>query len=135
VGKKMKNSPASTEQMSKIVKAGKEILILSLILKHPISGYDLIKQIYAETNVFLSQGSVYPILYTFEEAGIIRAEYEKGNMRTKMYHITPLGSELIQDEIEHFFQALNQFANLIGVSDTNNDQVLPPDNLTFEYHL
>jgi DNA-binding PadR family transcriptional regulator len=135
VGKKMKNSSTSTEHMSKVVKAGKEILILSLISKQPMSGYDLIKQIFAETNVFLSQGSVYPILYTFEEAGIIRAEYEKGNMRSKVYHITSLGSELVQDEIEHFFQALNQFANLMGVSDTNNDQVLPPDTLTLENHL
>jgi DNA-binding PadR family transcriptional regulator len=115
--------------MSKIIKAGKEILILSLISKHPMSGYDLMKQICVETNVFLSQGTIYPVLYSFEEAGIIRAEYEKGNMRTKIYRITSLESEVAQDETDHFFQALNQFANLIGVRDTSNDQVLPPDVL------
>jgi DNA-binding PadR family transcriptional regulator len=126
VGKKMKIPFGGTECMSKIIRAGKEILILSLISKRPMSGYDLIKQIYVETNVFLSQGTIYPILYSFEEAGIIRAEYEKGNMRTKIYRITSFGSELVQDETDHFFQALNQFANLIDICDARNDLVLPP---------
>ena len=74
------------EFMSPIVKAGKELLVLSMILEHPMSGYDLIRKIFSKTSVLLSQGSVYPILYVFEEEGLLQASYRKGDMRTKIYH-------------------------------------------------
>ena len=114
----MEDCYRNAEYLPKIIKAGKEILILSMISKQSTSGYDLIKQICAETNVFLSQGTVYPILYSFEEAGIIRVEYEKGDMRSKIYHITPPGKEIVHDEIDHLVQALNQFINLIDAEVT-----------------
>ena len=101
------------EFMPQIIKAGKELLILSMISKQPMSGYDLIKKIYAETNVLLSQGTLYPILYIFEGASILKAQYEMGNIRTKIYRLTPQGREIAQDKIDNFIQALNHFIKLI----------------------
>jgi len=101
------------EFAAQIAKAGKEILILSILSEQPMSGYDLIKKIYTETNVLLGQGTVYPILYMFEEADILKAEYGKGNMKTKIYHLTPHGREIAQDKIDNFVQALIHFINLI----------------------
>jgi len=49
--------------MPQIVKSGKELLILSIISKQPMSGYNLIKKIFTETSVFLGHGTVYLILY------------------------------------------------------------------------
>ena len=103
----------SKEFMPQIIKAGKDILILSMISKRPMSGYDLIKKIFTETSVLLSQGTVYPILYSFEEEDILKVEYERGDMRTKMYHLTPQGMEIAQDKIDHFVQALNHFMELL----------------------
>ena len=101
------------ESMHQIVKSGKELLILSMILEHPMSGYDLIKKIFFKTSVLLGQGAVYPILYSFEEAGILQAAYGKGDMRTKIYNITPQGREIAEDKIDHFVQAFNHFITLI----------------------
>jgi DNA-binding PadR family transcriptional regulator len=108
--------------MPQIVKSGKELLILSIISKEPMSGYDLIKNIFRETDVLLNQGTVYPILYLLEEADILKAEYGRGNMRTKMYRITPQGREIAQYKIDHFVQALNHFIKLID-PEANNHHV------------
>ena len=111
----MGNIPSKNcnEFIAHIVKSGKELLILSMILEHPMSGYDLIKKIFFKTSVLLGQGSVYPILYSFEEEDILKVEYERGDMRTKMYHVTPHGREIAQDKIDHFVQAFNHFITLI----------------------
>jgi DNA-binding PadR family transcriptional regulator len=119
------------ESMPHIVKSNKELLILSMIFEHPVSGYDLIKKIFFKTNVLLSQGTVYPILYSLEEADILQAEYGRGDMRTKIYHITPQGREIAQDKIDHFVQALSHFITLIDAEaidpcsrHVNNDPAL-----------
>ena len=101
------------EFMPQIVKSSKELLVLSMILEHPMSGYDLIKKIMIKTDVLLSQGTVYPILYSFEEADILQAEYGKSDMRKKIYHLTPQGKEIAQDKIDHFVQAFNHFITVI----------------------
>jgi DNA-binding PadR family transcriptional regulator len=99
--------------MIHIVKAGKELLILSMIFKQPMSGYDIIKKIYTETTVLLDQGTVYPIIYMLEEDDIIKHEFGIGDTRTKIYRLTPKGEKIAQDRIDNFAQALNYFINLI----------------------
>jgi len=118
------------EFMDHIVKSGKELLILSMILEHPMSGYDLIKKIFFKTSVLLGQGAVYPILYLFEEAGILQAAYGKGDMRTKIYHITPQGREIAEDKIDRFVKDAYNFITLIdsksmhhSICDIDNDPV------------
>jgi PadR family transcriptional regulator PadR len=108
------------EFMPQIVKAGKDLLVLSMISKQPMCGYDLIKNIFRETDVLLNQGTVYPILYILEEADILKAEYGMGNMRTKIYRITPQGREIAQDKIDNFVQALNHFIKLINPEASNH---------------
>src|SRR5271157_83504 len=116
----MGNIPSKNcnEFIAHIVKSGKELLILSMILEHPMSGYNLIKKIFFKPSVLLGQGSVYPILYSFEEAGILQAAYGKGDMRTKIYDITPMGREIAQDKIGHFVQASNCFVTLLDAEAT-----------------
>ena len=76
-------------------------------------GYDLIKEIFLKCNVFLSQGTVYPILYTLEEEGVLHAEYSKGDMRSKKYSLTPKGREIAQKDIKEFIKAMEQLSALI----------------------
>ncbi len=53
--------------IDRIIKTNREIFILYSLLERQMCGYDLIKEIFLKCNVFLSQGTVYPILYTLEE--------------------------------------------------------------------
>ncbi len=98
--------------VEKLVKASKSIILLSMLSEKPRSGYDLIKGIFLISNVFLSQGTIYPILYTFEEEGIIEARYQKTDTRSKIYHITPAGEECLQNMVQDFSDAL-QFVEKI----------------------
>jgi DNA-binding PadR family transcriptional regulator len=91
----------------KIIKSNREIFIMSYLLEAPMCGYDIIKKIFIEYNVFLSQGAVYPILYSLEEEKLLYAEYDKGDMRSKKYSLTPRGREIVQTNITEFKSAIN----------------------------
>lgn len=99
--------------MERIVKSNREIIVLSALMNGSICGYDLIKEILIKSNVFLSQGSVYPILYSLEEEGILRAEFSKGDMRAKKYSFTPEGRNIAQRKLEEFVRAMEDTLQLI----------------------
>ena len=92
--------------VDRIVKANREIFVLFVLANKPMCGYDVIKEIFSRCNVFLSQGNVYPILYSLEEEGILRAEFTKGNMRSKLYFIAPEQRETVQNKIDLFVKAM-----------------------------
>jgi PadR family transcriptional regulator PadR len=99
--------------VDRIVKINREIFILSILLDKRMCGYDLIKEIFLKCNVFLSQGTVYPILYSLEEEGILRAEFSKGDMRSKRYYFTTEGREIAEKKIEEFARAMDYVSALI----------------------
>lgn len=96
-----------------IVKSNIEIVVLSMLSERPMSGYDIIKEIFSKYNVFLSQGTVYPLLYSLKEDGILQAEFRKGDMRTKIYHPTVEGAKIIENKIEEFIKANEQILSSV----------------------
>jgi DNA-binding PadR family transcriptional regulator len=96
-----------------IIKSHLEIIVLSMLAEISISGYDLIKEIFARYNVFLSQGTVYSLLYCLKDEGIIRAEFAKGDMRTKRYSATQEGKQIIEKRIDEFIEAEEYILNSI----------------------
>jgi DNA-binding PadR family transcriptional regulator len=105
--------------LARNIKANKEIIILSIVSKEPICGIDLIKAIFRAANVFLSSGTVYPILYSFGDAGILQVKHETGDMRTKMYSITPKGKESLHKKIEYLARATTFVNDLVSRMDEN----------------
>ncbi len=101
------------KNVERIVKANREILVLSTLMNRSICGYDLIKEILIKSNVFLSQGSVYPILYSLEEEGILFAEFSKGDMRAKKYSFTPEGRIIAQRKLAEFVRAMEDTLELV----------------------
>lgn len=99
--------------IDRIIKANREVFILSSLLDRQMCGYDLIKEIFSKCDVFLSQGTVYPILYTLEEEGLLHAEYSKGDMRSKKYSLTDRGREIAEKDVEFFSKALEQISLLV----------------------
>lgn len=99
--------------IDRIIKANREVFILSSLLERQMCGYDLIKEIFSKCDVFLSQGTVYPILYTLEEEGLLHAEYSKGDMRSKKYSLTTRGREIAEKDVEFFSKALEQISLLV----------------------
>jgi PadR family transcriptional regulator PadR len=99
--------------VDRIIKTNREIFIMSSLLEKQMCGYDIIKEIFSRCDVFLSQGTVYPILYTLEEEGMLHAEYSKGDMRSKKYSLTPRGREAAEKDVEDFAKALEQVSFLV----------------------
>jgi DNA-binding PadR family transcriptional regulator len=100
--------------VDRIVKANGEIFVLHVLANKPMCGYDVIKEIFLSCSVLLSQGNVYPILHPLEEKGILRAEFTKGNMRSKLYFIVPEQRETIQKKVDLFVKAMDDLAHMIA---------------------
>ncbi len=99
--------------IDRIIKTNREVFIMSSLLEKQMCGYDIIKEVFSRCDVFLSQGTVYPILYTLEEEGLVHAEYSKGDMRSKKYSLTPLGREIAEKDILDFSRALEHISILL----------------------
>jgi len=99
--------------VDRIIKTNREVFIMFSLLDKQMCGYDIIKEIFSRCDVFLSQGTVYPILYTLEEEGMLHAEYSKGDMRSKKYSLTPRGREAAEKDVEDFAKALEQVSFLV----------------------
>ncbi|MFA4956186.1 MAG: response regulator [Candidatus Methanoperedens sp.] len=98
-------------RLEDIVKNHLEIIILKMISTRPMCGYDLIKEIFADYNVLLSQGTVYPFLYSLKVEGILHAEFMKGDMRTKRYSPTQEGKQMIEKKFNDFIKAEEYILN------------------------
>jgi DNA-binding PadR family transcriptional regulator len=96
-----------------IVKAHLEIIILSMLIEKSMCGYDLIKEIFSRYKVLISQGTVYPLLYSMKEEGILHVESMKGDMKTKRYSVAPDGRQLIEKKIDEFIRAEEFILNSI----------------------
>lgn len=113
VGVRMELSEGYKTHINNIIKSNREIFIMLSILNGPMCGYDVIKNIFAKYDVFLSQGAVYPILYSMEEEELLWAEYGKGDMRSKNYNFTIRGEEYAQTNIDAFANALKHVVALV----------------------
>ena len=101
------------EFVDRLIRSTRDIIILSMLSRRPMSGYELIKEIFSSSNVFLSQGTVYPALYSFEEQNILEAKYETGDMRSKKYYITSMGREMYQEMVRDFGSALDYIDGMV----------------------
>jgi DNA-binding PadR family transcriptional regulator len=99
--------------IDRIIKTNREIFMMSFLIEKQMCGYDLIKEIFSKCDVFLSQGTVYPVLYTLEGEGLLHAEYSKGDMRSKKYSLTLKGRKIAEKDIEDFSKALEQVSILL----------------------
>ncbi len=96
-----------------IVKNHLEVIILSMLIEKSMCGYDLIKEIVSRYNVLISQGTVYPLLYSLKEEGILQVESMKGDMKTKRYSVAPEGRRSIEKKIDEFIRAEESILNSI----------------------
>lgn len=99
--------------IDRIIKTNREVFIMSSLIERQMCGYDLIKEIFSKCDVFLSQGTVYPVLYTLEGEGLLHAEYSKGDMRSKNYSLTLKGRKIAEKDIDDFSKALEQVSILL----------------------
>jgi len=100
----------SPEILEKLVKDNLETLCLIFLEKDNLSGYKILKNIANNFHCILSQGTLYPILYSLEEQGKIIVSNGKG--REKIYMLSQKGKEELKNkkqQLLHGFQHLASF--------------------------
>ncbi len=81
------------------------IMVLSILKKEDMYGYKIIKTINEQSeHVFaLKEGTLYPILHSFEQEGCVESfwETESGRKR-KYYHITKKGLKQLESKVKEY---------------------------------
>lgn len=89
-------------------------LILWLISKGPVHGYELNKEVKRLTGRHLKPATLYPLLNKLEEDGYLVSELiERGKRKLRLYHLTEKGelflakmSELFKLPLKHIIKDL-----------------------------
>jgi len=100
---------------TELVKGTLSLLILSLLSRRPMYGYEIAMTVARETGGAFQwkEGSLYPALHRLERDALIRGEWqgEPGGRRRKYYALTDGGREALRERIAHWgqlHQAVNQ---------------------------
>jgi len=67
-------SKLSDDSIEKMVKDNLATIILALIQRKPMCGTEIVGTIHLEFNVLLSPGTIYPLLHSLEEKGLLMSE-------------------------------------------------------------
>lgn len=119
------------EKIRKQLKKGTlEIIILSLIHKKEMYGYEIIQELEKKSNGFysLKEGSLYPVLYRLEDSGLVESymfhEEGKRKIARKYYKITREGRSQVSDYLEEWTNFVNITNKLLGIEGGSYEQKL-----------
>lgn len=73
-----------------------ELLILRLLARNEMYGYELVKAVRVVTGetIKLGEGVIYPVLHALERSGALNARRKAVNGRTRVYYaVTPAGED------------------------------------------
>ncbi|MCB2360034.1 PadR family transcriptional regulator [Clostridium estertheticum] len=89
-----------------LLKGSTVILILKLINKKPMYGYEMIKEMEEKSNgIFtLKEGTLYPILHTLEAKGLVESYWDEGSSKRKRkyYRILDQGKLSLKEKEEEW---------------------------------
>lgn len=103
----------TTESMEQAIKKSLDIIVLALLQQRPMCGFDIIKTIVQNFSVLLSQGTVYPILYSLKDKGYVDIVMRSDN-KTRVYVPTNEGRKYMEEKIKEYILAQENILNLIG---------------------
>lgn len=94
-----------------------ELLILQLIARRPMHGYDLVQAIRAATGEQLTfgEGCVYPLLHKLEAAGHLASRRQKIDGRSRVvYRVTAGGQRRLVDTVSEWQRIVTAVNHAIG---------------------
>ena len=97
-----------------LLKGSTEPLLLSLINRQPMYGYQIIKELERRSKGYFTfrEGTLYPALHRLEERGLIIGRWERlsTGQERRYYHITEQGQRALEDKVTEwrsFSRAVN----------------------------
>lgn len=101
----------SQDTVDHFVKKNLETIILCMLQRKPACGYDIIREIVARYNVLMSQGTVYPLMYSLKKREILRIE--EGPTKARVYVPTDHGREVIKNRLNEIAKTYSYLINLV----------------------
>jgi PadR family transcriptional regulator PadR len=99
---------------TELMKGNLPLLVLSLLSKEDMYGYEISKRISAGSNdlINLKEGSLYPALHLLEKNDFVTGYWvpQEGKPPRRYYKITPKGQEELIDERENW----REFTSAVG---------------------
>ncbi len=100
---------------AELVKGTLSLLILSLLSRKPMYGYEIAATVHRETNGTFTwrEGSLYPNLHKLQADGLIDGEWEEKETgrKRRYYHITKKGQAALREKVQSWTdlcQAVNR---------------------------
>jgi PadR family transcriptional regulator PadR len=94
-----------------------DTMILSILEQEESHGFNIVKRLEqaGEGSLKLREGTIYPVLYRIEAAGLVKAKWEKNDSgrkgpRRKIYSLTSKGRK----QLEAGRTEWTQFVNIVG---------------------
>ncbi|WP_159888210.1 PadR family transcriptional regulator [Paenibacillus puerhi] len=84
-----------------LLKGTTATMILTLLTKQTMYGYELVKELEARSDgaFSLKEGTLYPLLHAMEAEGLVEASwFEADGRKRKYYHITNAGRSRLEDK-------------------------------------
>ena len=107
------------------VKAFLDLLILAILNGKPMYGYKIIAAVHKEFGVLLSPGSLYPLLHTLEEKGLVDSQFQGGRI---VYSMTSNGRKIFQNTFTEYKATIRQMDNFMN-SNTHSNTRNPSQGL------
>lgn len=89
-------------EFAQLLKGNTDILILSLLRREPMYGYQMIKELERRSKGFLrmGEGTLYPALHRLERAGLIRGRWERlpNGQERRYYSLTRTGERRLEEQ-------------------------------------
>jgi PadR family transcriptional regulator PadR len=94
-----------------------ELLVLTLLSRRPMHGYDLVQAIRAETAGALTfgEGCIYPMLHQLEAKGYLASEEQQVRARARLvYSVTERGLRRLQESATRWCQVTQAVRSILG---------------------
>ncbi len=103
-----------------------ELLVLQLLERRAMYGYELVRAIRSTTgdNISLGEGVIYPVLHSLERAGALKAESRMVNGRRRVYYrVMARGRHRLQELKERWGRIRGGIENVL-----DNATAFPAEN-------
>jgi PadR family transcriptional regulator, regulatory protein PadR len=89
---------------TELLKGTLSLLILSLLSRRPMYGYEIAATVHRETNGDFTwrEGSLYPNLHKLQADGLIAGEWEEkeSGRKRRYYHLTKKGQATLREKVQ-----------------------------------
>ena len=101
-------------------KGSTEILILSLLNKQPMYGYEISQQLKQRSGGYfeMKEGLLYPALHRMQQNGWLTSQWRVVDGRKRKYYLlTPLGQKKLNEQAVEWMNFIEQLRALLGAKE------------------